>query len=49
MLPFLQEQSIVITTDALTQDQVVARLIAALKGDYDDDADHTRHDAGRSH
>jgi shikimate kinase len=31
-LPFLQEKSVVITTDALTQDQVVARLIVAMEG-----------------
>jgi hypothetical protein len=30
-LPFLQEQSIVITTDALTLDQVVARMRAAME------------------
>ena len=30
-LPFLQEQSVVITTDALRLDQVVARLIAEMK------------------
>ena len=30
-LPFLQEQSVVIATDALTRDQVVARLLAAME------------------
>ena len=29
-LPFLQEQSVVITTDALTLDQVVAQIVAAM-------------------
>lgn len=48
-LPFLQEKSVVITTDALTQNQVVARLITTLKGDYDDGTDHARYDAGRGH
>ena len=42
-------KSVVITTDALTQDQVVTRLIVDLKGDYDDGTDHTRYDAGRGH
>jgi hypothetical protein len=30
-LPFLQEQSVVITTDALSRDQVVERIIAAME------------------
>jgi hypothetical protein len=30
-LPFLQQQSVVITTDVLTVDQVVTRLIAAME------------------